>query len=178
MRSLIAYNVKTNVCLVSNKIFIVRIILCATVQNCSKYTTTICLFVILITRTIIQIFTTAIFKPRLFCTHTTSHKADGITTTRRLHCLPFLQLNTISLTKVLEVERSCSLHLKKFYCYFNFVRVVLVAFAYLSYPLCAHIVVGGLLVTSMPHLFMQLLVYLCNRLVIVVGWYSVCLLFS
>ena len=53
-----------------------------------------------------MIFTTAIFKPWLFCSHATSHKADWILTTCCLLCLGLLYAQVISLMKVLEVERS------------------------------------------------------------------------
>ena len=46
------------------------------------------------------------FKPWLFASHATSHKADWITTTRCLLCLALFYEQLISLMKVLEVERS------------------------------------------------------------------------
>ena len=57
--------------------------------------------------TIRYIFIMAIFKPRLFCSHATSHKADWILTT---HCcllyLARLYAHVFSLMKVLEMVHS------------------------------------------------------------------------
>ena len=48
-----------------------------------------------------------IFKPRLFCSHATSHKADWILTDSCLLCFVFLYAHTFSLKNVLNVECSC-----------------------------------------------------------------------
>ena len=66
MSSLTANKVKTNVCLGSIKLFIVRIILYATIQTCTTYTTII----------EIDIFLQWRSSNHDFCSHATSHKAD------------------------------------------------------------------------------------------------------
>ena len=48
----------------------------------------------------------AIFKPWLFYSHATSHKADWILTDRCLLCLAFLYAHIFNLMRVLEVEGS------------------------------------------------------------------------
>ena len=71
------------------------------------YTTIICLFVIPITQLFAIVLATEIFKPRLFCSHATSHKADCILTVDcSLLCVAFLYAHVFSLIKVLEMDRS------------------------------------------------------------------------
>ena len=105
MSSLIANKVKTNMLLVSIKLFIVRTIFCATVFNLynNKYLFDIllCLQIFQQPTTLVrQICIVEIFKQRQF----SSHKTDCITT----DLSSALTVNTISLSTVLEVEGLCS----------------------------------------------------------------------
>ena len=83
-------------------------------------------------------FTTVIFKPRLFNSHATSHKADWILTTRCLLCLALLQSNTNSLTNVIDIEGSCFRLLENYIVItllpVQSAHIVVSSFAFLSIP--------------------------------------------
>ena len=86
------------------------------------------------------IFTTAIFKPRLLFSHSTSHKADWILTAACfLLCLAIWYAQVISLMKVFELLHCCL-------CIVYTTLVVALAYLSIHFPLT--IVVVGLLGTS------------------------------
>ena len=78
MSSMIANKIKINWCLVSIKFFIVRTIFVCPCLQLDEYNNN---WLCSLTK---QIFTREIFKPLLFSSHATSHKADWILTSGRL----------------------------------------------------------------------------------------------
>ena len=102
MGSLIANELKTNMCLVSIKLFIVHTLSYEPLFPTSTTITTYSLYFFTLLFSIL--LAKQIFKPRLFCSHATSHKANRILTDCCLLCLAFVFAYDFSLMKILEVE--------------------------------------------------------------------------
>ena len=145
--SLIANKAKTNMCLVWIKVFIVRTILCVTVQICTTHTTIIYLFYIIIYLLYCLLFLSHNYSLDLhdeelqtttvFCTRNFTQGSLNSLLTLACLCLAYFYLLLFSLMKVSEVKRSG----------FRFLRNTLQL-----HCCCVRILVYPLL----------LLVYLCN----------------
>ena len=136
MSSLIANQVKPNKCLVSVKLFIVRTILCATVQTYSTYTTITTPSLFISAYNVFVSYICLLFFSHncsLLCSQpsfvsanlyssdlyseevqtVTSHKADWITTDHCPLCLALLYTHVFNLQTVVKVEDSLSRLLQK-----------------------------------------------------------------
>ena len=97
-------------CLISIKPFIVHTIYvshCSNFYNVYNYNKN-SLFDIFLTQLFAILLTTEIFKPRLFCSHTTSHKADCVLTDSQFALsYPFIVQHSLTnvLAKVKKVVR-------------------------------------------------------------------------
>ena len=129
---MIAYKVKTNICLVSVKLLIVGTILCTTVQTCSRttyMTSTITIIVWFVT--LIDLQTTTILFTRNF----TQGWLNSYNSLLPLSC-PFIvqhnQYNEHSWNRTFVFSPSRELY-TDFFCLFIMLRFLTLRFLYLSY---------------------------------------------